>query len=359
VFVSYAREDVDYVRRLVDNMKQRDLPVWNDEAIIYSDRFPRAISEAIRDSKVLVLVMTPASRRSSWVRREIELADKEKIPIFPLLLKGSVFKDLADRHYQMVADGEQPSERWFDILAEKFPVASPSDVVSEVEVGALVKILLNPDRPLRIGILGYDEQQKAIFSQRLEHELLGLPGLTAIRVDLSYYAHDFGAIPAVVRAILSVIPKSLQDSFAYRILNQENAGLDIAMIHQNMEDLLSQFHEMGNVIIMLVNHVESLTAYDPMGHPVGVWLIEFFKSLNNVFRSPGLVDVVFFNLDVVEQILRIHYKPQSLEGYKSGEGFVLEKFMDSFLDRKTLTELGQARQAEGKKVKARRKRTTT
>lgn len=83
IFISYAREDQDYTRKLADHLHQRGFDVWVDDRIDFGDDWWDTIVENLRASDALVVVMTPESHKSKWVRRELLLALRWPSPSSP------------------------------------------------------------------------------------------------------------------------------------------------------------------------------------------------------------------------------------------------------------------------------------
>jgi hypothetical protein len=61
VFISYAREDQTYARKLAEGLRQRGFEVWMDDRIDFGDRWWQTIVQAIRASAAFVIVMTPVA----------------------------------------------------------------------------------------------------------------------------------------------------------------------------------------------------------------------------------------------------------------------------------------------------------
>jgi hypothetical protein len=131
VFISYAREDQRYVRKLEFRLRKRGFKTWMDEHIDSGDRWSRTIVQAIQDSAALVVVMTPDAWDSEWVEKEILLAQQEEKPIFPLLLRGQVLPILIDTQYDDVTNRKLPAEEFYERLKQAIEVQSEED--SEVE----------------------------------------------------------------------------------------------------------------------------------------------------------------------------------------------------------------------------------
>ena len=77
VFVSYARADRERVRPLVKALESEGFSVWWDPEIAPGQEFDRLIAEELRRAKAAVVVWTPTSVNSRWVRGEArEAADR-------------------------------------------------------------------------------------------------------------------------------------------------------------------------------------------------------------------------------------------------------------------------------------------
>ena len=121
VFISYAREDQAYARELAADLRTHGLGVWMDDRIDFGDRWWQTIVQAVRASAAVIVVMTPAAEQSEWVEREILLAQREKKPIFPLLLRGQGFPLLITVQYANVTQGQMPPDSFYERLARVAP----------------------------------------------------------------------------------------------------------------------------------------------------------------------------------------------------------------------------------------------
>lgn len=118
IFISYSRQDSEYANRLADAFKARGLPVWIDQRIEYGDNWSDEIFTAIAESAAFVVIMSPASRESKWVRREVAYADEIARRIFPVLLDGDPWPLLLTMQHVDARDGELPSPAFFAGLSE-------------------------------------------------------------------------------------------------------------------------------------------------------------------------------------------------------------------------------------------------
>jgi formylglycine-generating enzyme required for sulfatase activity len=108
IFISYSHKDQNYVQELTGYLKNKGFSVWVDERIDHGDRWWQTIVSNIRKCAAMVVVMTPDSEKTDWVEREYFFADKNKKPIFPLLLGGECFPFFVNRHYSDVRDRSMP-----------------------------------------------------------------------------------------------------------------------------------------------------------------------------------------------------------------------------------------------------------
>jgi formylglycine-generating enzyme required for sulfatase activity len=128
VFISYAREDQIYARKLANDLRARGFETWMDDRIDFGDRWWQTIVQAVRASAAFIVVMTPDAEQSEWVEKEILLAQRERKPIFPLLLRGQEFPLLITVQYADVTSGQMPPAPFYERLAR---VASAKPKVEE------------------------------------------------------------------------------------------------------------------------------------------------------------------------------------------------------------------------------------
>ncbi|NDJ52277.1 MAG: TIR domain-containing protein [Chloroflexi bacterium] len=118
IFVSYSRQDADYVQRLKTFLESNGLQVWFDEQIEQGDQWFNEIHAAIQNSPAVIVVMSPEAEASEWVHKEILLAKRYGKAIFPLLLHGAELPILIDLQYEDVTDGEMPGPAFHRRLAQ-------------------------------------------------------------------------------------------------------------------------------------------------------------------------------------------------------------------------------------------------
>ena len=91
VFISYSHSQHDerFVSKLSRDLQEAGLQVWIDsEQIFLGDDWDKTIKKGIRNSEGTIIVLTPESARSVWIKKELEESLKRKKQIFPLVLEG-------------------------------------------------------------------------------------------------------------------------------------------------------------------------------------------------------------------------------------------------------------------------------
>ena len=96
VFISHASADDSFVRELRQALEALHIPVWVDSRNMRGgSKLALEIAQAIESARHVIVVLSPSTVNSRWVRREIEKAlDVEKrrqadgYRVIPLLLPG-------------------------------------------------------------------------------------------------------------------------------------------------------------------------------------------------------------------------------------------------------------------------------
>lgn len=118
VFISHSSKDNDFVRKLVTDLKRRELNVWLDEQELKTgDSIVEGIEGGLRDTDYLVVVLSKASVESRWVQIELDTALLDQLsgggtvilPLviedceIPTLLKTKIYADFRKTYEQGLA----------------------------------------------------------------------------------------------------------------------------------------------------------------------------------------------------------------------------------------------------------------
>ncbi|MGH9768556.1 MAG: toll/interleukin-1 receptor domain-containing protein, partial [Blastocatellia bacterium] len=96
IFISHASKDDDFVRELRTALEHHQLPVWVDSRNLRGGaKLAPEIEQAIETARQTIVVLSPDTINSPWVRKEIQQAlavekrrGKDGYRVIPLLLPG-------------------------------------------------------------------------------------------------------------------------------------------------------------------------------------------------------------------------------------------------------------------------------
>lgn len=105
-FISYSSQDRDFSTRLATDLKSKSLGVWFDQwEIRVGDSLLGRIGSGIRSNDFLIVLLSPDSVKSEWVKKELaeamsrEIAEK-RVVVLPALVKDcTVPPFLTDKKY--------------------------------------------------------------------------------------------------------------------------------------------------------------------------------------------------------------------------------------------------------------------
>jgi len=120
VFISYAREDAETARRFAEAFESAGLSVWWDDALRSGEVFDESIERALREAKAVVVLWSPSSVTSRWVRAEATQADRNRtlVPVMikpcqrPIIFELTHTADLA--HWR----GDHTDKAWEGLVAD-------------------------------------------------------------------------------------------------------------------------------------------------------------------------------------------------------------------------------------------------
>lgn len=89
VFISYSHQDTEAMGQVRDFLRENGLEVWTDEGIEPGTAsWKQAIENALLSTSAVVVLFSPGSSDSKWVRSELDFAELHNVRIFSLLVRG-------------------------------------------------------------------------------------------------------------------------------------------------------------------------------------------------------------------------------------------------------------------------------
>lgn len=237
LFLSYSHADQDYVRRLAVDLHAHGFAVWFDDQIDLGERWWPTIVQAVNDCMAMVVVMSPEAEGSTWVQREIMLAQRRGKPILPLLLRGEGLTLLIEQQHADVRAMQMPPDSFYSRLrraiarAASGPPAAPPPggrpatpapdlpppavpVLNVTQTLALVKALLDcaamADRQSRATIVANLPPGIRFNIQRSDRD----------REDVSRIVTAALGYPDGLDRLLEIVRFFEEDSFGMRAVDQ-------------------------------------------------------------------------------------------------------------------------------------------
>ena len=164
LFISYARADRATARMFADGLAAEGFSVWWDASLHSGETFDEVIEQKLRDAGAVVVLWSPRSVGSRWVRAEATLADRRKklVPaiiepcdrpiIFELTHAADLCEwtgDLNDGHWRSFVDDLQrllEARRNEEAAAQEHSAAAPQPAPKPV-----VQPVAATRQPLRPG----------------------------------------------------------------------------------------------------------------------------------------------------------------------------------------------------------------
>jgi DNA segregation ATPase FtsK/SpoIIIE, S-DNA-T family len=156
-FISYSRDDSEFVLRLAEDLKAAGASVWLDRMDIEpGHRWDKSIEIALEAADRILLILSPSSVNSDNVMDEVNFALEENKIITPVLYKDCKIPFRLRRIYHI--DVRTDYGQGFDALLKHLGVASPGD--GETTAGEIT-----PDYKLPPSSLFYRGEEPAKVSE--------------------------------------------------------------------------------------------------------------------------------------------------------------------------------------------------
>lgn len=227
-FLSYSRKDVVKMERVRDALRADGLIIWTDEYLEPgTSAWQRSIEQAIRESKSLIVLLSPDAKDSDWVLREITMAQELGLQIFPMVIEGEKHTDIVP--FSLI------SHQWID-AREQFEMAINSlkqSVLKFVDKKSYEDLLyeLNSLKRELEAVQGSFEKEKNSLHRQLEEIQRDNEELQAVIVTKSHLAKE--ALQQVEQLEKELIQRPIP--------------ADCQELRKRHSDLQEQFDELLNV----------------------------------------------------------------------------------------------------------------
>lgn len=120
IFLSYNREDQASARRFAEAFGAEGFEVWWDVTLRSGEAYDEVTENALRTAKAVVVLWSPRSALSRWVRAEATLADRNKtlIPVTIEPCERPIMFELIQTAELSHWRGEPEDQVWRELLAD-------------------------------------------------------------------------------------------------------------------------------------------------------------------------------------------------------------------------------------------------
>ncbi len=120
VFLSYARPEKGTAQLFAAAFQASGLSVWWDNSLHSGETFDETIERALREAKAVVVLWSPASVASRWVRAEATLADRNRtlVPVMVAPCQRPLIFELTHTADLTRWGGDREDQAWQGLLAD-------------------------------------------------------------------------------------------------------------------------------------------------------------------------------------------------------------------------------------------------
>lgn len=135
IFISYSREERAAARHFAECFAREGLRVWWDAVLHSGETFDEVIEKELRAAKAVIVLWSPRSVASRWVRAEATLADRgnKLVPVIieacnlPIIFELTHAADLADW------TGDTSDSRWQTLVRDVRRLVGPGKDAAPAE----------------------------------------------------------------------------------------------------------------------------------------------------------------------------------------------------------------------------------
>ena len=195
LFISYSRQDTAIVQRLRADLQSARIDFWIDQVGLQpgTPDWDEALREAISCADAVLLIASPASRRSPYVRDEVALARAAKKPIYPLWVAGENYLDCVPMGLGSTQNADLRGDNYASGLARVIGVLHGEQTAPDL-------IAVEPEPPVIVTTSAPRNPYKGLraFREEDQGDFFGRESLLA---DLLASVDDARSVPRL-RAVL-------------------------------------------------------------------------------------------------------------------------------------------------------------
>ena len=278
IFISYNREDQAIARHFAEAFVDAGLTVWWDVTLSSGDAYDQVTEQALKSAAAVVVLWSPRSVVSRWVRAEATVADRNgtMVPVTvdacerPIMFELTQTADLA--HWQ----GDRQDDAWLALLADiRRRIAQRAPLLgTATEAVAATPTAAEPGKP-RVVILPFvnmsGDAEQEYFSDGVTEDIIT----------------DLGHVAA-----LSVVSRSAAFSYKGKTVSAANIAQALKVSHI-LEGSVRKAGDRVRITAQLLD-----AASDEQ-----IWAERFDRTLDDIFAIQDEISVA------VAAALKLHLAP--------------------------------------------------
>ena len=136
IFISYSKKDSEFAHKLADDLMFAGFKIWIDRSISGGDLWRETIEKNLKAAEEVIIIVSPNSMDSEWVKHEGSLAYGWEKQLFPILIEQVSSLPPWLEEYQWVDFVNAPYKKAFDALVETLTPPNPIQDLLEQQVQA-------------------------------------------------------------------------------------------------------------------------------------------------------------------------------------------------------------------------------
>lgn len=136
IFISYSKKDSDFALKLAEDLQEAGFKIWIDRTIGGGDKWRETIEKNLKAAEEVIIVVSPNSMASEWVKHEGSAAYAWEKQLIPILIEPVESLPPWLEDYQWIDFVDQSYETAFEALVEDLTPPNPIQDLLDQQVQA-------------------------------------------------------------------------------------------------------------------------------------------------------------------------------------------------------------------------------
>ncbi len=198
IFLSYSREDQATARRYAEAFEGAGFSVWWDVTLRSGEAYDKVTEKALKEARAVVVLWSPRSAESHWVRSEATLAHRRGtlVPVTIEACERPIMFELTQTAELAHWKGEAKDKAWLAFLADVRGFVDTGGGPPAASAPAMASAAERSPPKLSIAVLPFvnmsDDPQQEYFSDGISEDIItDLSKVSALQVAARNTAFTF------------------------------------------------------------------------------------------------------------------------------------------------------------------------